>query len=59
MSPKGAGRIGNSVDPDQIGVKNQSDLGQHYLLRPICPYHYSKRKCYGILALDRISYAMA
>ena len=45
----------------QAALYDQSDLGLHCLLRPICPNtkdHYSKRKCYGILALDRISCAM-
>ena len=33
MSPKDAGRIANSVGPDQ----EQSDLGVHCLPRPVCP----------------------
>ena len=36
MSPKGADRITNSVDPDQTALYDQSDLGLHCLLRPIC-----------------------
>ena len=32
MHPKDAEGIANSVDPDQ----EQSDLGLHYLPRPIC-----------------------
>ena len=31
MHPKDADRMANSVDPEQ------SDLGLHCLLRPICP----------------------
>ena len=27
----------NSVDPDQTALWEQSDLGLHYLLRPVCP----------------------
>ena len=45
----------------QGALQDQSDLGLHCLLRPICPNtknHYGKRKGYGILALDRISCAM-
>ena len=32
ICPKDANRMSNSEDPDQ-----QSDLGLHYLSRPICP----------------------
>ena len=29
--------MGNSVDPDQMLQNAASDLGLHYLQRPICP----------------------
>ena len=29
--------IASSVDPDQTAPKEQSDLGLHSFLRPICP----------------------
>ena len=37
MSPNDADGMANSVDPDQTAPLEQSDLGLHYLLRPICP----------------------
>ena len=44
----------------QCVLEGQSDLGLHCLLRPvpIPSIIMVKRKCYGILALDRISCAM-
>ena len=42
----------------QGALSDQSDLGLHYLLKPVCPNTRVKRKCYGILALDRISCVM-
>ena len=41
MRPKDADGMANSVDPDQTALKEQSDLGLHYLLRYIEP-HYLK-----------------
>ena len=37
-------RISNRVDPDQTAPEEQSDLGLHCLLRPICP---NVLNCYG------------
>ena len=40
MEPKDADRMTSSVDPDQTlpqGLKEQSDLGLHCLLRPVHP----------------------
>ena len=37
MHPKDADGMANSVDPDQTASSEQSDLGLHCLLRPICP----------------------
>ena len=37
MHPKDTEGIANSVDPDQTAPKEQSDLGLHCLLRPVCP----------------------
>ena len=37
MSPKDADGMANSVDPDQTALEEQSDLGLHFLLRPISP----------------------
>ena len=31
------GWVANSVDPDQTPRSAASDLGLHYLLRPVCP----------------------
>ena len=45
MGPEDADRIANSVDPDQTGPKEQSDLGLHCLPRPIYPKtwdHYGR-----------------
>ena len=39
MSPKGVDQMANSADPDQIALKDQSDLGLHCLLKPICHKH--------------------
>ena len=35
--PKDADEMANSVDPDKTAPKEQSYLGLHCLLRPICP----------------------
>ena len=37
MHPKDADGMANSVDPDQTGPNEQSALGLHCLLGPICP----------------------
>ena len=39
MRPKDAEGIAISVDPDQTAplLYEQSDLGLHYLPRPVCP----------------------
>ena len=37
MHPKDAEGIANSVDPDQLLLEEQSDLGLHCLPRPVCP----------------------
>ena len=37
MCPKDAEGIANSVDSDKTDPQEQSDLGMHCLLRPICP----------------------
>ena len=37
MCVKTAGGVANSVDPDQMPHFAASDLGQHCLLRPVCP----------------------
>ena len=41
MHPKDADIIAKSEDPDQTAplgaIEEQSDLGLHYLPRPICP----------------------
>ena len=34
---KDADGMAKSVDPDQTAPREQSDLGLHCLLRPICP----------------------
>ena len=34
---KYANGIANSEDPDQTAPEEQSDLGPHCLLRPVCP----------------------
>ena len=34
---KDADGTADSVDPDQTAPKEQSDLGLHCLLRPVCP----------------------
>ena len=44
MCLRDAGEIANSVDPDQTLLMEQSDLGLHCLLRPIC---HSIWKFYG------------
>ena len=40
MPVKAAGWTANNVDPDQMPHSVASDLGLHYLLRPVCPYAY-------------------
>ena len=46
MCPKDVDGMVNSVDPDQTAPpKEQSDVGLHCLLRPICPNTYN---FYGI-----------
>ena len=37
MCPNDADGMANSVGPDKTASKEQSDLGLHCLLRPICP----------------------
>ena len=37
MHPNNAYGMANNVDPDQTAPEEQSDLGLHSLLRPICP----------------------
>ena len=37
MLPTNTAQKANSVDPDQTAPEEQSDLGLHCLLRPICP----------------------
>ena len=37
LCSKDADRITNGEDPDQMLHEEQSDLGLHCLLRPICP----------------------
>ena len=37
MHPKDIDGMANSVDPDQTASLEQSDLGLHYLFRPMCP----------------------
>ena len=40
---------GNSVDPDQTLLQEQSDLCLHCLLRPVCPNVYY---LYGYVQTD-------
>ena len=35
MCPKDTDGMTNSVDPDQTAPKEQSDLGLHFLFRPV------------------------
>ena len=41
MHPEDIDGMANSVDPDQTAPEEQSDLGLHCLLRPICPNTYN------------------
>ena len=43
MCLKFAVSVANSVDPDQTPRSAASDLGLHYLLRPVCPNKKNKR----------------
>ena len=44
--------VANSVDPDETPYSAASNLGLHYLLRPVCPITHGK---YGsLLPLETI-----
>ena len=52
MHPKDSEGMANSVDPDQTAPKEeQSDLGLHYLLSPICHIIWN---FYNIFTFDQI-----
>ena len=59
MHPKNADEMANSVDPDQTAPddqtapQEQSDLGLHCLLRPICS---NIENLYGIWGLAKLFY---
>ena len=38
MSPEDADGMTNSVDSDKTALEEQSDLGLHYFLGPVCPH---------------------
>ena len=45
--------MANSVEPDQTALEEQSDLGLHCFLRPVCPSTYI---FYGIVSRHKKSF---
>ena len=56
MCPKDANGLVNSGDPDQTALQEQSDLGLHYLLKPICPKTKELKWYSNILKLNSVCY---
>ena len=55
---KTAGKVANSVDPDQIQIV-ASDLSCHRLLRTVCPHCLLRTVCLLSFAQDRLSILFA